>query len=85
MICTKNKLKQEIDFIKKIFLDNGYPEDIVLEHISKKIAQFFTAKPFGPQECPVYLVAPWIGSASQQLQHQVKSAVQNCYEAVSPA
>ena len=75
MICTKNKLKQEIGFIKKILLDNGYPEDIVLKHISK---------PFGPEKCPVYLRAPWIGSASQQLEHQVKSAVQNCYGAVSP-
>ena len=84
MICTKNKLKQEIDFIKKILLDNGYPEDIVLKHISKKIAQFSAAKPFGPEKCPVYLRAPWIGSASQQLEHQVKSAVQNCYGAVSP-
>ena len=84
MICTKNKLKQEIDFIKKILLDNGYLEDIVLKHISKKIAQFSTAKPFGPEKCPVYLRAPWIGSASQQLEHHVKSAVQNCYGAVSP-
>ena len=84
MICTKNKLKQEIDFIKKILLDNGYPEDIVLKHISKKIAQFSAAKPFGPEKCPVYLRAPWIGSASQQLEHQVKSAVQNCFGAVSP-
>ena len=81
MICTKNKLKQEIDFIKKILLDNGYPEDIVLKHISKKIAQFSTAKPFGPEKCPVYLRAPWIISASQQLEHQSKSAVQNCYGA----
>ena len=84
MICTKNKLKQEIDFIKKILLDNGYPEDTVLKHISKKIAQFSTAKPFEPEKCLVYLRAPWIGSASQQLEHQVKSAVQNCYGAVSP-
>ena len=84
MICTKNKLKQEIDFIKKILLDNGYPENIVLKHISKKIAQFSAAKLFGPEKCPVYLRAPWIGSASQQLEHQVKSAVQNCYGAVSP-
>ena len=84
MICTKSKLKQEIDFIKKILLDNGYPEDIVLKHISKKIAQFSTAKPFGPEKCPVYLRTPWIGSASQQLEHEVKSAVQNCYGAVSP-
>ena len=83
MICTKNKLKQGIDFIKKILLDNGYFEDIVLKHISKKIAQFSTAKPFGPEKCPVYLRASWIGSASPQLEHQVKSAVQNCYRAVS--
>ena len=84
MICTKNKLKQEIDFIKNILLNNGYPEDIVLKHISKKIVRFATAKPFGPEKCPVYLRAPWIGSASQQLEQQVKSAVQNCYGAVSP-
>ena len=65
-------------------LGNGYPEDVVLQHISKKIAQFSTAKPFGPEKCPVYRRAPWIGSASQQLEHQVKSAVQTCYGAVSP-
>ena len=59
-------------------------EDIVLKHISKKIVQFSTAKPFGSEKCPVYLRAPWIGSASQQLEHQIKSAVQNCYGAVSP-
>ena len=82
MICTKNKLKQEIDFIQKILLDNEYPEDIVLKHISKKIAQFSTAKPFQPEKCPVYLQVPWIGAASQQLEHQIKSAVQNCLGAV---
>ena len=33
----------------------------------------------------MYLKAPWIGSASsQQLEHQIKSAVQNCYGAASP-
>ena len=55
MICTKNKLKQEIDFIKKILLDNGYPEDIVLKLIFKKIAKFSTAKPFGPEKRSVFL------------------------------
>ena len=84
MICTKNKRKQEIDFIKKILLDNGYPEDTVFKHISQKIAQFSTSKPFGPEKCPVYPKAPRIGSASRQLEHQIKSAVQNCYGAVSP-
>ena len=55
----------------------------MLKHISKKIAQFSTAKPFGPEKCPAYLRVPWIGSASQQLEHPIKSAGQNCYGAVS--
>ena len=32
----------------------------------------------------MYLRAPWIGLASQLLEHQIKSAVQNCNGAVSP-
>ena len=32
MICTKNKLKQEIGFIKKILLYNEYSKDMVLKH-----------------------------------------------------
>ena len=56
----------------------------MLKHISKKIAQFSTAKLFGPENPLVYLRAPWIGSAPQQLEYQFKSAVQNCYKAVSP-
>ena len=58
-----------------------YPEDIVLKHISMKIAQFSTAMLFGPEKC---LRAPWIGSAPQQLEHQIRSTVQNCCGAVSP-
>ena len=80
----EKKLKQEIDFIKKILLDNGYPENMVLKYISKKIAQFSTAKPFGSEKCQVHLKALWIGSASQQLEHVIKSSVQNCYGGVPP-
>ena len=32
----------------------------------------------------MYLKALWVGSASQQLEHQVKRAVENCCGAVSP-
>ena len=32
----------------------------------------------------MYLKAPWIGSAFQQLEYQTKRAVQNCYGAVLP-
>ena len=48
MICTKTELKQKVDFVKKILLDNGFPEDKLLKHISEKITQFLAAKSFGP-------------------------------------
>ena len=83
MIYAKNKLREEIDFAK-ILLYNGHPEDMAPEHILKKIAQFSTAKPFGPGKCPLYLRAQRIGSAFQQLEYHIKTAVRNCYGAVSP-
>ena len=39
-ICFKSKLKEEINRIKEILLDNGYPENFVFKQISKKIMQF---------------------------------------------
>ena len=54
-ICSKIKLKEEINLIKEIFLDNGYPEDFVLKQISKKITQFSHPKRFDPDKCPVCL------------------------------
>ena len=61
MICTKRRLNEEIERIKKILLDNGYPKNIINAQITKKIAQFSTLKRFGPEKCPVYLRVPWIG------------------------
>ena len=42
--CTKNKLRQEIDFIKKILLDSRYPEDIVSTqaHIQENCKIFYS-------------------------------------------
>ena len=67
MICTKSKLNEEIKHIKNILLDNGNPESIIDCNISKKIAQFYMPKQFGPEKCPVYLRVPWIGKASISL------------------
>ena len=61
MICTKRRLNEEIERIKKILLDNGYPKNVINGQIAKKIAQFSILKRFGPEKCPVYLKVPWIG------------------------
>ena len=83
MICTKRRLNGEIERIKKILLDNGYPKNVIYAQIAKKIAQFFTLKRFGPEKCPVYLRVPWIGKPSTNLEKEVKTAVESCYGSVS--
>ena len=38
MICTKCRLNGEVEQIKKILLDNGYPKNVINAQIAKKIA-----------------------------------------------
>ena len=82
-ICSKGQLKEEINRIKKILLDNGYPEDFVLEQISKKITQFSRPKRFGPDKCPVYLRVTYTGKAALTLERNFRIAVENCYGSVA--
>ena len=78
-ICSKNKPMEEIDRIKEMLLDNGYPEDFVLKQISKKITQFSHPKRFGPDKCPVYLRVTYTGKAALTLERNLRIAVENCY------
>ena len=59
-ICSKSSLQQELDTIRSLFLENGYPESVISARISKKILQFQKHPIKGPQRCPVYLKLPWI-------------------------
>ena len=83
MICTKRRLNGEIERIKKILLDNGYPKNVINTPITEKFAQFSTLKQFGPEKCPVYLRVPWIDKPSTNLEKEVKTAVESCYGSVS--
>ena len=83
MICLKRRLNGKIELIKKILLDNGYPKNVINTQITKKIAQFFTLKRFGPEKCPVYLRVPWIGKPSTNLEKEFKIAVESCYGSFS--
>ena len=46
MICSKSKLHAELEKIKTIFLDNGYPEDDILSNTKEKIASFSAIQKF---------------------------------------
>lgn len=49
LVCSTNKLEQELGFIKKRFCDNGYSLDIVQSSINAGITQFHKSKDFGPK------------------------------------
>ena len=72
MTCTESRLNGEIEQIKKILLDNGYPKNVINAKITKKITQFFTLMQFVSEKCPVYLKVSWIGKPSTNLEKKVK-------------
>ena len=45
MICSKTKLSSELDRMKQLLIENGYPEDVLLFCIKQKLANFATEKP----------------------------------------
>ena len=79
VICSKSKLQQELDSIRFILRQNGYPEVIINSTISKKIARFYQPVKEGPQKCPVYLKLPWIGNISLKFEKQVNADVKICF------
>ena len=83
MICTKHRLNEEIERIKKILLDNGYPKNVNNAQIAKKIVQLSTLKRFCPEKSPVYLRVSGIGKLFTNLEKEVKIAVESCYGSVS--
>ena len=84
MICSKTKLGPELDKIKQLLLENGYPADVLLFCINQKLANFATEKPFGPEKCPVYLKLLWIGNVSSKFENQISKVITSCYYAVKP-
>ena len=63
-ICSKSTLKHELDNIRSILVQNGYPEFLIDSRISKKLLRFQQNTKEGPKKCPVYVKLPWIGERS---------------------
>ena len=83
MICTKRRLNDEREQIKRILLHNSYSKSVVNAEIAKKIAQFSTLKRFGPQKSPVYLRVPWIDKPLQTWKKEVKTIIESCYASIN--
>ena len=79
MICSKTKLGSELDKIKQLLIENGYPADVLLSCINQKVANFAAEKTFGSEKFPVYLKLPWIGNDSSKFENQINKAITSCF------
>ena len=52
-ICSKSTLKHELENIRSIFVQNGYPEFLIDSRISKTLLRFQQNTKEGPKKCPV--------------------------------
>ena len=82
-ICCDSKIEDEQKVIKEIFINNGYPEEVIDDNIKLTVTRFKNIKIFGPPKCPVYFRLPWVGPASQSFAEKVASCVYRCYHAVN--
>ena len=85
MICSGNKLDLELDNIRKILIDNGYPEHVINRCIERKLTHFNSKTSTEPTERTtkdVYIHLPWIGPVSTRFEKQLVSAVSKCYDTV---
>ena len=81
-ICSPCKLAAEINRIKDILRENGYPDRVIDYHVSRKLHGHTATPAFGPKRCPIYLKLPWRGKASQKFEKQIKQAVSGAFPSV---
>ena len=83
-IYCDSKIEEEFKVIKEIFINNGYPEEVIDDNIKLTVTRLKNKnKTFGPPKCPVYSRLLWVGPAIQSLTEKVASSMYRCYHAVN--
>ena len=81
-ICSDCKIEDELKVIKDIFINNGYPEEVIDDNIKFTVTRLKNKnKTFHPPKCPVYFRLPWVGSVSLSFAEKIASSVFRCYHA----
>lgn len=82
MICSPNLLDCELEKLHSIFVNNGYPSNIIKRVIARKVRRFKEPAVLGPSRCPIYLKLPWLGRNGKLIADKVSSCISSCYFAV---
>ena len=79
-ICSPATLMAELDFLRSVFLKNGYPGHV----LDQVVTPTNTARDriVGPRPCPILIRLPWIGKKSGELLKRTNTAVRLAYFAV---
>ena len=71
-ICSSSTLTDELNNIRKIFNDNGYPATVVEQTIRRKLSSH-KEPVHGPKKDAVYLKLPYKGPRSEKFSNSIKS------------
>ena len=88
-------LEDELNNIKRIFTDNGYPKNFVTEHMSSfmnkhqdakvEVTQITACSDETDKTKPAYMVLPYIGKSSVKLHRRIKDEILQHGVALLPA
>ena len=85
MICSSSALEDELNKIKGILCDNGYPESLIVKTFKFHREKIMNPRPENPEESPVVpILLPYVGLASAALEKDLKLLTRQCYRAVKP-
>ena len=76
-------LDDEIQNIKNILADNGYPRNVIERNVQIKLSKLASLPEAGPKKCPVYLKLPYLGERSIKIVANVRKVVNSTYNSVT--
>ena len=79
-ICSTSLLRDELDFLRNIFIYNGYPHNIIDRQMELTLRDRFAF--IGPKRCPIYLKLPWLGDISTRFESHISNLVSNAFPAL---
>jgi hypothetical protein len=85
MICSDSTLDEELNKIKTILLNNGYPESLIERNFKFHQEKMANAKPDEPTDRSVVAIKlPYVGMASTALEKDLRLLTRQCYRSVDP-
>ena len=78
-ICSSNKLSEEMDNIRDMFINLGYPDKVIERTMEKAKLNTNRSTANCPKKCPVYLRLPYLGKTSLRFAQNISKAVEEVY------